>query len=199
MQQQPQQQTFANGSNQRATSFMVHSTGGNIINNVNGNSNPVSRLNGTAIVSVDPVTGQTVAYNVKCTEAVSGQPTYISSSLSDGGMFMDGNNLCAPNHVIRSNNDAQNRLAGDNLNDNIGDIGVTPGEYVRQLLKQHRTNNGTTISGQQFARQNITPGTPNQGLNSSMAQQAPVTTAGPVCLPQPQFAHPIASATAAKI
>lgn len=194
-QQQQQQHTFANGSNQRATSFMVHSTGGNVVNNVNSNSNPVSRLNGTAIVSVDPVTGQTVTYNVNCTEAVSGQPTYISSSLSDGGMFMDGNNLCATNHVLRSNGDAQHRLASDNLNDNITDMGVTPGEYVRQLLKQHRTNNAPTISGQQFGRQNIT----TQGLNSSMAQQTPITTAGPVCLPQPQFAHPIASATAAKI
>ena len=153
-------------------------------------------MNGTAIVSVDPVTGQTVTYNVNCTEAVSGQPTYISSSLSDGGMFMDGNNICTTNHVLRSNGDAHNRLASDNLNDNMG---VTPGEYVRQLLKQHRTNNATTISGEQFSRQNITTNTQTQGLNSSIAQQAPVTTAGPVCLPQPQFAHPIASVTAAKI
>jgi hypothetical protein len=202
MQQQPQNQTqsILNGSNQRATSFMVHNTGGSTINNANCNNATLARLNGGAIISVDPVTGQTVTYNANCAETLNGQQTYISSSLSDGGqMFVDGNNF--PNNgVMTTNLDAHKRLTGDGRNDNIGDMAVTPGEIVKQLLQQHRRNNQTNISSQQFVQQNIHSNGHPLILNTvAPAQQVPITNAGPISLPQPQFAHPIASATAAKI
>ena len=202
------QQPFVNSSHQRATSFMVHNTGNNLGNIVHGNNNTVSRFNGSTIVnsgmngdriiSVDPVTGQAVAFNANGREAFTGQPTYISSSLSDGGMFVDGNNL-ANNSVLAARGEAQNRLAGDNINGNNPDLSVSPGTIVRQLIQQHRKNNATSNSNQQLVQQNTPMKSQTQTLNSVSSQQPPMTTAGPVSLPQPQFAHPIASATAAKI
>ena len=155
-------------------------------------------MNGDRIISVDPVTGQAVAFNANGREAFTGQPTYISSSLSDGGMFVDGNNL-ANNSVLAARGEAQNRLAGDNINGNNPDLSVSPGTIVRQLIQQHRKNNPTNSSNQQLAQQNTPMKSQTQTLNSVSSQQPPMTTAGPVSLPQPQFAHPIASATAAKI
>ena len=202
MQPQSQQQTqsILNGSNQRATSFMLHNTGGSTINNSNCNNATLARLNGGAIISVDPVTGQAVTYNANCAETLNGQQTYISSSLSDGGqMFVDGNNF-QRNGVMAANLDAHKRYTGDSRNDNIGDMAVTPGEIVKQLLQQHRRNNQTNISSQQFVQQNINSNGQPVILNTiAPAQQVPITNTGPVSLPQPQFAHPIASATAAKI
>merc|ERR1712223_1824572 len=195
MQSQQQPQSIFNGSNQRATSFMVHNTGGNIVNNANVNNAAIARINGGAFVSVDPITGQAVTYNANCTENVNSQQTYLSSSLSDGGqMFVDENG------VVTANLDVQKRIAGDGRNGNIGDMAATPGEIVKQLLQQHRRNNQTNISSQQFLHQNVQSNAQPAVMNTVVtAQQVPMTNAGPVSLPQPQFAHPIASATAAKI
>jgi len=195
MQSQQQPQSIFNGSNQRATSFMVHNSGGNIVNNANVNNAAIARINGGAFVSVDPITGQAVTYNANCTENVNCQQTYISSSLSDGGqMFVDGNG------VVTANLDVQKRITGDGRNGNIGDMAATPGEIVKQLLQQHRRNNQTNISSQQFVHQNVQSNAQPAIMNTVVtAQQVPMTNAGPVSLPQPQFAHPIASATAAKI
>ena len=166
-----------------------------MVNSANSNNATVGRLNGSAIVSVDPITGQAVAYNTNCSENVNGQQTYISSSLSDGGqMFVDGNG------VVTNNLNAHNRIAGEGRNDNMGNMAVTPGEIVKQLLQQHRRNNQTNISSQQFVQQNVQSNGHPIIVNTVVpSQQVPITNAGPVSLPQPQFAHPIASATAAKI
>ena len=197
MQQHSQQQPqpIFHGSNQRATSFMVHNTGGNVVNSTNSNNATVGKLNGSAIVSVDPITGQAVAYNTNCAENLNGQQTYISSSLSDGGqMFVDGNG------VVTNNLNAHNRITGEGRNENMGNMAVTPGDIVKQLLQQHRRNNQTNISSQQFVQQNVQSNGHPIIVNTVVpAQQVPITNAGPVSLPQPQFAHPIASATAAKI
>ena len=213
----PQQpHSFVNGSNQRASSFMVHGTPGNIItNNVNGNMIPLSRLNGSTIVnsslnsdriiSIDPVTGQAVAYNANCREELGGQPTYISSSLSDGGMFLDGSNFTTNGVQEQATGNTTNKLtSGMAIVGKNNDVGVTPGEYVRQLLQQHRKNNAPNNSSPQHFTQNAITSTANPlsqvTNNVSISQPAQVTSnAGPVSLPQPQFAHPIASATAAKI
>ena len=109
-------------------------------------------------------------------------------------MFVDGNG------VVTNNLNAHKGIAGEGRNDNVGNMAVTPGEIVKQLLQQHRRNNQTNISSQQFVQQNVqSNGHPILVNTVVPAQQVPITNAGPVSLPQPQFAHPIASATAAKI
>ena len=119
-------------------------------------------------------------------------------------MFVDGSNFTT-NGVREATGNTTNKLtSGMAMVGKNNDVGVTPGEYVRQLLQQHRKNSAPNNSSPQHFPQNAVTSTANPQTqvtnNVSISQPAQITSnAGPVSLPQPQFAHPIASATAAKI
>ena len=200
---QQQQHPMSNTTNQTKSSFMMRNTGGNLghpaaVTTLNGTTILGSNLNGDKFVGVHPITGQAVSYNANRREAIPGQATYISSSLSDGGIIGDGNNVTA-NGVFNPNSQAQHRIAKDSINGVNLDNSSSPGSIVRQLLQQHRKDNAEKGGVQQYNQHNISTLPQSQAVNSISSSQAPITNAGPVSLPQPQFAHPIASATAAKI